>query len=669
MQERLLEATKQGKLQLVKECFPEGCDYCEVANTKDDEGRTAIHWATIKDYPEIVLFLFEKGADIFTADKYGDLAIHLAARLGKFKITEFFLQHMDPDIRTHRGSWTPLHCASWKGHIGVIQHLLALNADINAQDSQKDTPLHWAARYGQLEVVQLLIERGADVNKRDEDGDAPYHYAAANGNLEIFQYLENNGGRIDARNNAGDMPIHWAAIGGSVPMVEHLIKQGIDPDVLGEHDWTALHRAAWRGKLGVVSFLATRGASLNIRDASGRTALHWAVDGRRGETVKLLLASGADASVTAINGKTARDWPDADETIKQLFDHIVHRNPNIAGKEGANRQTAPFLLDEELNDVFDRKACVTYYLKDGIEQREVSVYDLIYRGKLYHDTMKPEEQDDASRWIHLPLNRMKWVLDLIDRICHMDREEESYCKRIKSFVNRNERDRVAVVREAGSRESHFQYEGPSVWNLENASPEDPCHKSLSGPSMISAVLPYFDIESISSFAKFQDEQSDLFEKCPDHRDLYSRPTLDRLYYVGLSDTRERDMDQVLTKMLKLRVARSLEKWKPYNRPVIDVHKGMGEDRILQAMPTLESLVSNKSSTHCDNSRHNRGKGDKEASLNTPQSLPDGDEDTVKETRKERKDAPDKKIHEENLDTSRLLMVPQLWMWMIDKRKV
>lgn len=44
--------------------------------------------------------------------------------------------------------WTPLHLATYFGHIDVVEHLLSRNADVNAINENGDTPLHKAAFIG-----------------------------------------------------------------------------------------------------------------------------------------------------------------------------------------------------------------------------------------------------------------------------------------------------------------------------------------------------------------------------------------------------------------------------------------------------------------------------------------------------------------------------------------
>lgn len=104
-------------------------------------------------------------------------AILKAAKNGDLTSTRTLLAKQPSLIATRDtdGS-TPLHCASWKGHVEIVELLLENGADIQARnqnDHWGDTPLHAAAHGNQKAVAKILIARGADVRAVNSSGRTP----------------------------------------------------------------------------------------------------------------------------------------------------------------------------------------------------------------------------------------------------------------------------------------------------------------------------------------------------------------------------------------------------------------------------------------------------------------------------------------------------------------
>lgn len=71
---------------------------------------------------------------------------------------------------------TALHYACWKGHLALVEELIASGADVmarNSNDHWGTTPLHAAAHANHHRIVELLLSKGADATAVDGNGKTP----------------------------------------------------------------------------------------------------------------------------------------------------------------------------------------------------------------------------------------------------------------------------------------------------------------------------------------------------------------------------------------------------------------------------------------------------------------------------------------------------------------
>ena len=131
-------------------------------NITDNYGNTPLHLASWFGNADIVwdlLFLDEvnevfperKESKLNDQNKYGETALHFAAKLGRKICVEVLLMRSDiqPNIKDNRAGNTPLHEAAKNGHTEVVKMLLA-HQDINPnlRNDAGFTPLQLAMQGG-----------------------------------------------------------------------------------------------------------------------------------------------------------------------------------------------------------------------------------------------------------------------------------------------------------------------------------------------------------------------------------------------------------------------------------------------------------------------------------------------------------------------------------------
>eukprot|EP00112_Aurelia_sp_Birch-Aquarium-sp1_P009817 Seg213.4 transcript_id=Seg213.4/GoldUCD/mRNA.D3Y31 product="Nuclear factor NF-kappa-B p100 subunit" protein_id=Seg213.4/GoldUCD/D3Y31 len=185
----------------------------ELINAQNSHGQTPLHIATIMGQGDVVKLLLQSGAILQLQNNDGDTSIHLATKLGKIaclmtlcesatkeilnigndsgevplhlavksenlQAFGLFLQKgADVSFRNKMTGMTALHFAVEKENKEMVERLLELEADVNAQTTNGNTPLHSLLRAEQRNTVILLLEKGADINAKNKDGKSPHDLA------------------------------------------------------------------------------------------------------------------------------------------------------------------------------------------------------------------------------------------------------------------------------------------------------------------------------------------------------------------------------------------------------------------------------------------------------------------------------------------------------------
>ncbi|THW72348.1 hypothetical protein D6D19_06590, partial [Aureobasidium pullulans] len=270
-------------------------------DAQDEDGRTALYWASELGHDKIVQVLLGRGADVNAeGGRYGN-ALRAASAGGYHKIVQELLDS-SANVNVRGENCSALQFASCGGHDEVVQMLLDGGANVNIWSEGCSSALQEASLGGHHKIVQMLLDRGADP---DRDGDSDIgsgiygnglQAASDRGHDEIVQVLLDRGANVFAKGGRYGNALQAASYEGHDKIVQMLLNRGADVNEQGEYYGNALYAASARGSDKIVQMLLDKGADADIDGKYYGDALQAASAGGYDEIVHMLLDRGADVN-------------------------------------------------------------------------------------------------------------------------------------------------------------------------------------------------------------------------------------------------------------------------------------------------------------------------------------------------------------------------------------
>ena len=153
------DAAKKGKTEDIRRLAKLGADI----NSKDNDGRTAIHFAAYFSTTETCRVLKELGADINSRTNDDLTALHVAAGNGYTETCRFLVKELGADVNAKGDmGWTVLHLAAGNGHTETCR---VLCWELSANPLIKDKGGKTARDLTNIPEIKKLLKTGENVWK------------------------------------------------------------------------------------------------------------------------------------------------------------------------------------------------------------------------------------------------------------------------------------------------------------------------------------------------------------------------------------------------------------------------------------------------------------------------------------------------------------------------
>lgn len=241
---------------------------------------------------------------------------------------------VNTDVVTDTNRWTPIMYAARDNRAMILEKLIDLGFDINAQALDGVTALHLACAFAREETIRVLLSGNADPTiKGGAHDQMPVHILASKASyaavapLQLLLKASSPSIRleVDSEQNIG---LILAVQTGNLEVIHELLGNMSKEQLAYKRppdDQSALHYAVFNKNLDIVKVFIDHGVDLNLQNKKLQTALHFATEQENEPMVKLLCTSGADPDVidkdhqTPIHIATARSYHKIVDILSEKF--------------------------------------------------------------------------------------------------------------------------------------------------------------------------------------------------------------------------------------------------------------------------------------------------------------------------------------------------------------
>lgn len=176
----LIKAISSQNIELISLLIVKGAN---VNLKSGNSGLFPLHYAVLIQSESICDLLLNSGAIFDMTTNNGSSLIFTALHLKSKKMISYLVSKGSNLDLKYQGIFI-LYDAVCNNYHDLIQEIIHLGADINAQTELGDSSLHCACYLGYEKIVEILVSKGANISLQNNRGITPLHYLVENKNKE-----------------------------------------------------------------------------------------------------------------------------------------------------------------------------------------------------------------------------------------------------------------------------------------------------------------------------------------------------------------------------------------------------------------------------------------------------------------------------------------------------
>ena len=308
----LFEAIDYQDLPLVESLLKKGCP-THVAN---EEGKLPVHVAAAAPSTEILELVLEhaknteeksKYWDVNSKDKNGCTPLHLASVYRYISNVSYLIKHGCDVSIIDKNGWTALDYAILPPNMKLVNILL--KATRKDQACIGTSALFTAIRNNLEDLFLALLPLQDDLNIYSGCGTHLLHYCFQQNKVKLAEHLlEYAPDKVDVTvvDMYGENSLfHLCKCDGATPaLAEKLIKLGCSVDQATISNEFPIDEAVRHRRADLTQVMLSHNAEVNNTDFEGCSPLHKAVKSRSTACVSLLLQHGADMRAISLDNET-----------------------------------------------------------------------------------------------------------------------------------------------------------------------------------------------------------------------------------------------------------------------------------------------------------------------------------------------------------------------------